>query len=265
MTDTGRGFQGKAMVVSIDKATALRMHDKVRKHWAAETERVKAALDGLWYPPPSGLSDAERAQREEQRATLTARMIDRPIRPPLSGPCFSDFVIEIGFRTRRLVQGKAEFEQGGLVPPQTLENARPGNARGRVDLAAVKAADVSARDRNGVTPLQFASAMGSLEAMKILIARKADVNAADNQGATPLLWAACEPARVSVLLANGAAAGAKTKAGRTPLMVASGCPGALESVKMLIAKGADADKAQAALLEFFERHLQKERAVFTAL
>ncbi len=32
----GRGFVGKAMVVSIDKATALRMHDKVRKHWEAE-------------------------------------------------------------------------------------------------------------------------------------------------------------------------------------------------------------------------------------
>jgi type I restriction enzyme R subunit len=30
---TGRGFQGKAMVVSIDKATALRMDDKVRKYW----------------------------------------------------------------------------------------------------------------------------------------------------------------------------------------------------------------------------------------
>ena len=29
----GRGFVGKAMVVSIDKATALKMHDKVRKYW----------------------------------------------------------------------------------------------------------------------------------------------------------------------------------------------------------------------------------------
>ncbi len=29
----GRGFQGKAMVVSIDKATAVRMYDKVRKYW----------------------------------------------------------------------------------------------------------------------------------------------------------------------------------------------------------------------------------------
>ena len=34
----GRGFVGKAMVVSIDKATALRMHDKVRKHWEAERD-----------------------------------------------------------------------------------------------------------------------------------------------------------------------------------------------------------------------------------
>lgn len=40
----GRGFVGKAMVVSIDKATALKMYDKVRKHWAAETERVRAEI-----------------------------------------------------------------------------------------------------------------------------------------------------------------------------------------------------------------------------
>ena len=35
---------GKAMVVSIDKATALKMHDKVRQHWAAERERVQKEL-----------------------------------------------------------------------------------------------------------------------------------------------------------------------------------------------------------------------------
>lgn len=33
----GRGFQGKAMVVSIDKATALRTHDKVKRAWGAES------------------------------------------------------------------------------------------------------------------------------------------------------------------------------------------------------------------------------------
>lgn len=40
----GRGFVGKAMVVSIDKATALRMYDKVRKHWDAETTRVEREM-----------------------------------------------------------------------------------------------------------------------------------------------------------------------------------------------------------------------------
>jgi type I restriction enzyme, R subunit len=40
----GRGFVGKAMVVSIDKATALKMHDKVKKHWDAEKVRVQGEL-----------------------------------------------------------------------------------------------------------------------------------------------------------------------------------------------------------------------------
>jgi len=36
----GRGFQGKAMVVSIDKATAVRTYDKVQAHWKARLERL---------------------------------------------------------------------------------------------------------------------------------------------------------------------------------------------------------------------------------
>lgn len=40
----GRGFQGKAMVVSIDKATALRMYDKVQAQWKAERTRVETEL-----------------------------------------------------------------------------------------------------------------------------------------------------------------------------------------------------------------------------
>jgi len=46
----GRGFQGKAMVVSIDKATALRMHDKVRKYWEAEKQRVRKELGKSGLP-----------------------------------------------------------------------------------------------------------------------------------------------------------------------------------------------------------------------
>jgi len=46
----GRGFLGKAMVVSIDKATALRMLDKVRKFWALELQRVQTELRRFGMP-----------------------------------------------------------------------------------------------------------------------------------------------------------------------------------------------------------------------
>ncbi len=44
----GRGFRGKGMVVCVDKATAVRMYDKVRKHWQhyiAESEAQLATCD----------------------------------------------------------------------------------------------------------------------------------------------------------------------------------------------------------------------------
>lgn len=41
---TSRGYRGKAMMVCIDKATAVRMYDKVQAHWKAEVGRLKAEL-----------------------------------------------------------------------------------------------------------------------------------------------------------------------------------------------------------------------------
>ncbi|WP_284449157.1 type I restriction endonuclease subunit R [Pseudoxanthomonas mexicana] len=41
---TGRGYRGKAMMVCIDKATAVRMYDKVQCQWQAEVARLKTEL-----------------------------------------------------------------------------------------------------------------------------------------------------------------------------------------------------------------------------
>lgn len=41
---TGRGYRGKAMMICIDKATAVRMYDEVQQHWKAEIARLKAKL-----------------------------------------------------------------------------------------------------------------------------------------------------------------------------------------------------------------------------
>ena len=38
----GRGYQGKAMVISIDKATAVKMFDKVQKHWKDYITRLRS-------------------------------------------------------------------------------------------------------------------------------------------------------------------------------------------------------------------------------
>lgn len=70
----GRGFVGKAMVVSIDKATALRMYDKVRKYWSEETARVQKELGELAYRPGGGEMTPEQARRDAGRAELKQRL-----------------------------------------------------------------------------------------------------------------------------------------------------------------------------------------------
>ena len=69
----GRGFVGKAMVVSIDKATALRMYDKVKVHWTAETARVQKELGELAYQLGSGMS-VDQARRDVRMAELKQRL-----------------------------------------------------------------------------------------------------------------------------------------------------------------------------------------------
>jgi len=41
----GRGYRGKAMMVCIDKATAVRMYDKVQKYWTKHLAELSAALE----------------------------------------------------------------------------------------------------------------------------------------------------------------------------------------------------------------------------
>ena len=64
------------MVVSIDKATALRMHDKVRKHWQAERERVESELSRL--STDHSEFDTDRV-RELERRLHTLATIDMAV------------------------------------------------------------------------------------------------------------------------------------------------------------------------------------------
>lgn len=63
----GRGFSGKAMVVSIDKATTLKMFNKVQKHWAQELALAEAQADSA--------SDEQLAHLKVLRATDMAVIV----------------------------------------------------------------------------------------------------------------------------------------------------------------------------------------------
>ena len=56
-----------------DRATALKMHDKVRVYWAAETERVRKELGELHYQPGAGMTP-EQARRDLRMAELKQRL-----------------------------------------------------------------------------------------------------------------------------------------------------------------------------------------------
>ena len=66
---TAGGFQGKAMVISIDKATALRMYNKVRENWSMELVRVKQSLE-LALMRSQQQRTSEIVELEARRATL---------------------------------------------------------------------------------------------------------------------------------------------------------------------------------------------------
>ncbi len=70
----GRGFVGKAMVVSIDKATALKVHDKVKKHWTVEAAQAQKELGELAYLPRGGEMTPEQARRDLRMAELKQRL-----------------------------------------------------------------------------------------------------------------------------------------------------------------------------------------------
>jgi ankyrin repeat protein len=95
------------------------------------------------------------------------------------------------------------------------------------------------RTPQGATPLMQAALHASPAMMKRLLDRGADVNVRNPFGATALMWAAGDPAKVKLLLERGADVNAKSNSGRTALMIASATAGNAESLRLLLAKGAD--------------------------
>ena len=111
------------------------------------------------------------------------------------------------------------------------------------DLAQLKAAldrgvSASEPDADGVPPLMHAAAVGSLDAMKLLLERRADVNATSTFGSTALMWSVTDPAKVRLLLDHGADVNIAARSGRTALIIAAFANPSAPVVRMLLDKGA---------------------------
>lgn len=94
------------------------------------------------------------------------------------------------------------------------------------------------KDKRATTPLHYAAANGSVEALRKILAAGAEVNAQNDFGATPLMWAVTEPEKVRLLVAAGADVNIKSKMGRTALYLAAASDGSSTTVRFLLEHGA---------------------------
>src|SRR5260221_283271 len=103
----------------------------------------------------------------------------------------------------------------------------------------LKTSDVNLKDQKETTPLMYAAAFGSVDAMKILLDAGADANAKNALSVSPLLWCAGDLEKVLLLVSKGADVNARSKQGQTPLLIAPSHDGASEIVKLLLDKGGE--------------------------
>ncbi len=103
----------------------------------------------------------------------------------------------------------------------------------------IKTSDVNARDKRGTTPLMYSAAVGSAGAMSLLIQSGADVNSKNDFDATALMWCTTNLEKVRMLVEKGANVNARSKPGRTPLLIAAASDNSHEVVDYLLGHGAD--------------------------
>ncbi len=102
----------------------------------------------------------------------------------------------------------------------------------------IEANGPNTKDKRDTTPLMYAAAVGSAEAMRMLLDAGADAKAKNALDATALHWCAGDFEKVRMLVAKGADVNAVAKSGRAPLVLAALHPGNVKTVEYLLEHGA---------------------------
>jgi ankyrin repeat protein len=158
---------------------------------------------------------------------------------------FEDFFIAIRNDNAGIVNGLLDR---GFDPNTRDEKGQPGLTIAMQEralnaaraLLARPGIDVNALNEAGESALMIAALKGELNGAQLLLERGAKVN---QPGWSPLHYAATgrEPKLVQLLLDRGAEIDAASPNGSTPLMMAAQY-GSEDSVKLLLARGADAKR-----------------------
>ena len=70
---TGRGYQGKAMIVCVDKATAVRMYDKVQKYWKECLDQLREQMSSAKDQDREELQEKIRYMEETDMAVVVSQ------------------------------------------------------------------------------------------------------------------------------------------------------------------------------------------------
>jgi ankyrin repeat protein len=134
---------------------------------------------------------------------------------------------------------------GPASADQIHELAQKGDLEGVKALIEKNPELVNARDKDGRSPLHWASRGVHLEIVKFLVDQGANVNAADSNQVVPLHSLAVRnaAAAIEILVAKGANVDAKDYGGNTALHYAA-LYDAVDAVALLIEKGADIENRE---------------------
>lgn len=120
-----------------------------------------------------------------------------------------------------------------------VETLRSGGRAALLKIAAANPKLLNARGPEGSTPFMYAALYGDASMLEQLIQLGAEVNARNDSHSSALLWAASSLDKTRVLLSHGADVNAQAVDARTPLIVAAGIPGNLQTVRLLLDHGAN--------------------------
>ncbi|RYG43311.1 hypothetical protein EON68_00610 [archaeon] len=222
-------WNGRSDAIRALVKAGAKIDSRDNHHWTA-----------LHYAADHGRTDAMKTLIE-LGADPNAKSRDRwtPLRLAAKGGHVEPVQVLLEAKAKFLMDDEEEnYKQSPLHAAARLRDVAERQATVSTLIAAH--ADLSAKDKEGWTPVHCAAANGHADTLRALIEAGANVDAADNHGLSPLREAAAagHTAAVGALIEAHADVNAKCKQGYTPLHDAA-WQGRVDAVKALLSACAD--------------------------